>query len=136
MARCRAYLLAGQIAASPGDYPSEIENEIVSTFLRKPSLAKAPTTVQEEKEVVMKPAGLKERSVYALFGWTCGMAIGLLLYLVWRPYELFLTFPSFVGMFSALWYGESTNRIPTVDELRAPITLFPKNVSKRGRHVR
>ena len=84
----------------------------------------------------MKLAGWKGRWVYALVGWTSGTAIGLLLYLVWRPYELLLTFPSFVGMFSALWYGESTNRIPTVDELNAPITLFPKDASTKGRHVR
>jgi len=75
---------------------------------------------------------INERSVYALVGWMCGMALGLLLYLVWRPSEIFLTLPSFVGMVSALWYGEATNRIPSADEVNAPITLFPKDTSTKG----
>jgi len=91
--------------------------------------------LSDQREVGMKFPGwnIKGRSVYALIGWACGMAVGLLLYFVWRPYEIFLIFPSFAGMGSALWYGEVTSKIPSVDELNAPITLFPKDPSTKNR---
>lgn len=52
------------------------------------------------------------------------MAFGLLLYFAWWPNEFLLTFPPLAVM--ALWRGEATNKIPTFDEMKRPITLFPK----------
>jgi len=40
---------------------------------------------------------------------------------------LLLTFPLLAGMVLALWYGKWTNRIPSADEFRRPMTLFPKD---------
>ena len=70
---------------------------------------------------------ISKRSVYGLGGLACGTTLGLLLYCACRPCELFLAFPPFVGMVSALWYAEITNKIPSADEANAPITLFPKD---------
>lgn len=67
---------------------------------------------------------LSKRSQYALAGWACGMALGLLLYFTLRPSVIFLTFPPLVGMSVAIWYGESTHKIPTADEMNRPPTLF------------
>lgn len=53
---------------------------------------------------------LSERSIYALVGWACGMALGLLLYWAWWPNEFLLTFPPLAGMILALWRGEATIR--------------------------
>jgi hypothetical protein len=92
-------------------------------------------TTRDQKEAAMKSPGWKinKRSIYALVGWSFGMVVGLLLYYAWRPYELFLTtLLPFVGMVSALWYGETTNKIPSADELNAPIALFPKDNSTKG----
>lgn len=77
---------------------------------------------------------LSERSIYALVGWACGMALGLLLYWAWWPNEFLLTFPPLAGMILALWRGEATNKIPSADELNRPITLFPKDTSSRRRY--
>lgn len=74
---------------------------------------------------------LNARSIYALVGWACGIALGFLLYLAWRPYEIFLTFLPFVGMASALWCGEKTEKIPSSDEINRPIELFPKDASAK-----
>ena len=57
---------------------------------------------------------LSKRSIYAIVGWAGGMAFGLLLYFAWWPNEFLLTFPPLAVM--ALWRGEATNKIPTLDE--------------------
>jgi hypothetical protein len=76
---------------------------------------------------------LNERVIYAVVGWVSGIALGFLLYLTWRPYEIFLTFFPFVGMASALLYGDRRGKIPTSDEINRPIELFPKDTSSKRR---
>jgi hypothetical protein len=72
---------------------------------------------------------ISERAIYGVMGWVCGMALGLLLYFAWKPSEFLLTFTPLAGMVLAIWYGESTGRIPTAEEANRPITLFPKDSS-------
>ena len=67
------------------------------------------------------------RAVYGVMGWIGGMAVGLLLYFAWKPDEYLLVALPLTSMALALAYGESSGRIPTVDEERRPITLFPKD---------
>lgn len=74
---------------------------------------------------------ISKRSRYAVVGWACGMAPGLLLYIAWEPSQFFLTIPPVVGMCLALWYGEFKGKIPTADELNRPITLFPRDSSTK-----
>jgi len=69
---------------------------------------------------------LSKRSIYAIVGWASGMAFGLLLYFAWWPNESLLTFPPLTGMALALWRGEATNKIPAFEEMKRPITPFPK----------
>jgi hypothetical protein len=74
---------------------------------------------------------VSERAIYGVMGWVCGMALGLLLYFIWKASEFLLTFPPLAGMVLALCYSESTGRIPTVEEVRRPISLFPKDRSTK-----
>lgn len=76
---------------------------------------------------------VSKRSMYAVVGWTCGMALGLLMYFVWWPNELLLTLPPLAGMVLALWRGEAANQILSADELDRPITLFSKDSSNERR---
>jgi hypothetical protein len=69
---------------------------------------------------------ISDRAIYGVMGWLCGMALGQLSYFVWKPSDFSLTFPPLAGMLLAIWYGESTGRIPRAEEGNRPITLFPK----------
>lgn len=71
--------------------------------------------------------GLNSRAVYGVMGWIGGMAVALLLYFAWKPDEYLLVSLPLTSMVLALWYGESSGRIPTVEEDNRPITLFPED---------
>ena len=72
---------------------------------------------------------LGSRAIYGVMGWLCGMAVALLLYFAWKPDDSMLVFVPLSTMALALWYAESTGRIPTREETSRPITLFSDDSS-------
>jgi len=70
------------------------------------------------------------RAVYGVTGWVCGMAVALLFYFTWKADVMDFVILPLSTMLLALWYGESTGRIPTREEASRPISLFSKDSSQ------
>jgi hypothetical protein len=74
---------------------------------------------------------VSERAIFAMMGWVCGMALGLLLYFTWKADEFLLTILPLAGVVFALWYGERTGKILTAEDTNRPISLFGQDRSTK-----